>query len=141
MNLLLTAVLHQSPNLNVLGFADADWGSDENNGTSFTGYVFTINNGAVTWTSHKQSSMALFIMEAEYKSLLDASHWQKAIARLSTFLRQSLHSHQHACFPTRLFSAWTIKPPCRSFSTLYNINARSTLQFDVTLFVKPLKTT
>ena len=69
----------RSPNLNVLGFADADWGSDVNDRTSFTGYVFMINNGAVTWTSHKQSSVALSTMEAEYMSLSDAA--REAIAR------------------------------------------------------------
>ena len=73
----------RASNLNILGYADADWGSDENDRTSFTGYVFMINNGAVTWTAHKQSSVALSTMEAEYMSLSDAS--REAIARQHFF--------------------------------------------------------
>jgi hypothetical protein len=69
----------RAPNLNIIGYADADWGSDINNCISFTGYIFMINNGAVTWSSHKQSFVALSTMEAEYMSLSDAT--RKAIAR------------------------------------------------------------
>jgi hypothetical protein len=42
-----------------------------------------INNGAFTWTAHKQSSVALSMMEAEYMSLSDAS--REAIARQHFF--------------------------------------------------------
>jgi hypothetical protein len=73
----------RAPNLNILGYADADWESDENDRTSFTGYVFMINNGAVTWTAHQQSSVALSTMEAKYMSLSDAS--REAIARQHFF--------------------------------------------------------
>jgi hypothetical protein len=70
-------------NLNILGFADADWGSDVNDRVSFTGYVFIINNGAVSWSRHKQSSVALSTMESEYMSLSDAT--REAIARHQFF--------------------------------------------------------
>jgi hypothetical protein len=61
------------------GFADADWGSDKDDRKSMTGYVFIINNGPVSWTSHKQTTVATSTMEAEYMSLSDAS--REAIAR------------------------------------------------------------
>ena len=38
-----------------------------------------INNGAVSWTSHKQSTVATSTMEAEYMALSDAA--REAIAR------------------------------------------------------------
>jgi hypothetical protein len=66
-------------NLNILGYADADWGSDINDRKSFTGYIFMINNSAVTWSCHKPSTVALSTMESEYMALSDATH--EAIAR------------------------------------------------------------
>jgi hypothetical protein len=65
------------------GFADADWGSDRDDRKSVTGYVFMINNGPVSWTSHKQSTVATSTMEAEYMALSDAS--REAIARQQLF--------------------------------------------------------
>jgi hypothetical protein len=44
-----------------------------------------INGGSVSWTSHKQSAVALSTMEAEYMALSDAS--QESIAR-SQFLEE-----------------------------------------------------
>ena len=69
--------------ISVLGFADADHGTDKDDRKSQTGYVFMINNGPVSWTSHKQSSVALSTMEAEYMSLSDSS--REAIARANLY--------------------------------------------------------
>jgi hypothetical protein len=66
------------------GFADADWGSDKDDRKSMTGYVFIINNGPVSWTSHKQTTVATSTMEAEYMSLSDAS--REAIARQQLYM-------------------------------------------------------
>jgi len=63
----------------ILGFSDADYAMDKDDRKSQTGYVFMINNGPVSWTSHKQNSVALSTMEAEYMSLSDAS--REAIVR------------------------------------------------------------
>ena len=62
---------------------DANWGGDKNDRKSTTGYVFIINNGAVSWTSHKQSTVALSTMEAEYMSLSDAA--REVFARCQLF--------------------------------------------------------
>jgi hypothetical protein len=70
-------------NLNILGYADADWGSDINDRISLTGYVFMINNGPIAWSCHKKSSVALSTMESEYMSLSDAT--REAIARQQFF--------------------------------------------------------
>ena len=70
-------------NLNIYGFADANWGGCLDSRRSTTGYLFLINNGAVSWTSHRQSTVALSTMEAEYMSLSDAS--REAIARTQMY--------------------------------------------------------
>jgi hypothetical protein len=44
-----------------------------------TGYLFMINNGAVPWTSHKQSIVATSTMQAEHMSLSGPA--REAIAR------------------------------------------------------------
>jgi len=41
------------------GFADANWGNDVNDHRSIRGYVFTLNGGAIFWSSKKQSVVAL----------------------------------------------------------------------------------
>ena len=69
----------------VFGFSDADWGSNPVDRISITGYVFMINGGPVSWTSHKQSAVALLTMESEYMALSDAS--RECIAR-SQFLEE-----------------------------------------------------
>jgi hypothetical protein len=66
-----------------LGYADADFGSDPNDRISYTGYAFIVNGGTVSWTSHKQATVAHSTMEAEYMALSDAS--REAIARKQFF--------------------------------------------------------
>ena len=50
----------------MIGYNDADWGSDLDECKSTSGYVFLLNNGAITWSSKKQPCIALSTMEAEY---------------------------------------------------------------------------
>ena len=73
----------RSHSLNFFGYADANHGGDLDDGKSHTGYVFMLNNGPITWTFHKQTSVASSTTEAEYMSLSDAS--RKAIARNQLF--------------------------------------------------------
>src|SRR5262249_49265791 len=61
------------------GMSDADWASDKNDRKSFTGYIFIVNNGPVSWTSHKQSTVSHSTLEAEYMALSDAS--RECVAR------------------------------------------------------------
>jgi hypothetical protein len=65
--------------LRILGFSDSNWGGNLNDRKSTTGYLYMINNGLVSWTSHKQSTVAVSTLEAEYMALSDAS--REAIAR------------------------------------------------------------
>src|SRR5271170_6776655 len=61
------------------GFADADYAGDKDDRKSTTGYVFILNNGPISWGTHKQSTVALSTMEAEYMAISDAA-WE-ALAR------------------------------------------------------------
>ncbi|KAL7290916.1 hypothetical protein TKK_0015644 [Trichogramma kaykai] len=57
----------------LVGFADADWGSDITDRRSYSGYMFSLSNSAVSWCSKKQKSVALSSTETEYMSLSDAA--------------------------------------------------------------------
>ncbi len=57
----------------VQGFSDADWGSDETDSKSITGYTFLIGNGAVTWSAKKQDSVARSTQQAEYQAYSSAA--------------------------------------------------------------------
>ena len=48
------------------GYADADWASNRNDRKSTSGYVFILGGGTTSWSSKKQSAVALSSTEAEY---------------------------------------------------------------------------
>ncbi len=73
-----------------LGYSDADHGSDKNDRISYTGYLFVVNGGLVSWSSHKQSTVAHSTMESEYMALSDAA--REAIARKQFFQELSVQS-------------------------------------------------
>ena len=55
-----------------MGYTDVDWGGDLNERKSTSGYVFLLNNGVISWSSKKQSCIALSTMEAEFVAFLAA---------------------------------------------------------------------
>lgn len=55
------------------GYADADWGGDRGDRRSYTGYVFFLAGGAISWKSEKQTCVALSSTEAEYLSMSSAA--------------------------------------------------------------------
>ena len=57
----------------VEGFTDANWGNDVDHRHSICGYVFTLNGGAISWSSKKQSVVALSSTEAEYIGITHAA--------------------------------------------------------------------
>jgi hypothetical protein len=66
-------IVCQGNTLEVLAYSDSDWANDMKSRKSTNGYVFTIYNGAVTWKSRRQSTVALSSTEAEYVGYTEAA--------------------------------------------------------------------
>src|SRR5277367_2799972 len=62
-------------------WSDANWGGEEGR-ESVSGFIFTLAGGAVSWSSKKQSSVALSTTESEYMAILHALKEQIWIHRL-----------------------------------------------------------
>ena len=60
------SLCYQGSNLHLTGYSDADWASDLDERRSTSGYTFLLSDGAITWSSKKQSCTALSTMEAEF---------------------------------------------------------------------------
>ena len=58
----------------VNGYVDASFDTDPDDSKSQTGYVFTLNGGAVSWCSSKQSVMAGSTCEEEYIPASEAAN-------------------------------------------------------------------
>ena len=57
----------------IAGFSDSDWGGARDDRKSIGAYVFRIGDGAVSWKSKKQNSVALSSVEAEYMAMCQAA--------------------------------------------------------------------
>ena len=80
----------QPGNIIIVGYSDADWGSDENDKISYTGCAFQVHGGLASWTSHKQSTVSNSTMQCEYMALSDAS--REAVARAQFFQELNISS-------------------------------------------------
>jgi hypothetical protein len=63
----------RSDNLEVVGYADADYTDCEDSRKSTSGYVFTLAGGAISWKSSKQTTTATSTMHAEYMACYEAT--------------------------------------------------------------------
>lgn len=57
----------------LVGYADADWAGDLEGRKSTTGYLFKIVGCVVSWTTRKQSTVALSSTDAEFAALCEAA--------------------------------------------------------------------
>jgi hypothetical protein len=71
----------------ITGWCDADYAGDLSSRKSTTGYVFTCNHGAVSWSSKLQPTVAQSTTEAEFMAAgaacKDALWWRKTLADYS----------------------------------------------------------
>jgi len=71
--------------LKLKGFTDASFSSDKDDSKSISGYVFTLNGGAVSWKSSKQATVADLTTEAEY---IAASEAAKEVVWMKKFISE-----------------------------------------------------
>ena len=58
-----------SSNAGLIGYSDSDWGKNKDDRHSTSGQVFTLANGAISWASQCQKTVALSVGESEYMEL------------------------------------------------------------------------
>lgn len=61
----------QQVNRQIVGFADANWATNEEDRRSVSGYLFLIYGFTTSWTTRKQRTIALSSTEAECAALAD----------------------------------------------------------------------
>lgn len=57
----------------LVGYADVNWAIDIDSRRSTSGYVFLLENCAVSWCSKRQQSVSLSTIESEYVTITLAS--------------------------------------------------------------------
>lgn len=61
------------PEITLIGYSDADWGSNLDTRRSTTGFCFSVGTGITGWESKLQQTVALSSMEAEYMAASQAT--------------------------------------------------------------------
>lgn len=79
-------IIYEKNNSPLFGYVDADWAGCPIDRRSFTGFVFMLSGGPVTWESRKQRTVALSSTESEYMGLTEAA---KDALYLKKFLSSS----------------------------------------------------
>lgn len=80
------------------GFVDADWASCTRDRRSYTGYVFTLSTGPVSWEARKQRTVASSSTESEYMTLIEATkeeiYWKNFLgeSKLIDQLKVDIHN-------------------------------------------------
>jgi hypothetical protein len=79
------------------GYSDADWSGDSDTSRSTSGFAFIAGNGAISWSSKRQSMVALSTTESEYIGLCNAG---QHLAWLRSFFTEVDEKPDH---PTTLY--------------------------------------
>ena len=66
-------LVYGESDLKLVGFTDSSFQSDHDDSRSVSGYIFTLNGGAICWKSSKQHIVADSVCEAEYIAASDAA--------------------------------------------------------------------
>ena len=66
-------LIYGESDLRLIGFTDSSFQSDRDDSKSVSGFIFTLNGGAVCWKSSKQHTVADSVCEAEYIAASDAA--------------------------------------------------------------------
>ena len=78
-----------SGNPKLTGYSDADCAGDRDSRRSTSGNVFVLGDGAITWSSKRQNSVALSTVEAKYMALSQATQEAVWLRRLTEELGQA----------------------------------------------------
>ena len=65
-------MVYGESDLKLVGFTDSSFQSDHDDSRSVSGYIFTLNGGAICWKSFKQHTVADSVYETEYIAASDA---------------------------------------------------------------------
>ena len=84
---LITSLSLASTTPTLLSYANANWASNVNDHKLILGYVFTLEGGAISWSSKKQTTVTLFSTKAKY---ITGAH----AAKKAVWLRQLLAEMQ-----------------------------------------------
>ena len=60
--------------LDLVGFTDSDWASDNTDRKYTLGFVFMLLDGPVSWSSKKHSAIAFSFTEATYRGFVNATN-------------------------------------------------------------------
>ncbi len=99
-----------SSNPTLLGYANADWASDVNDRKSTSGYVFMLGGAAISWSSKKQTSVALSSTEAEYIAGAHAAKEAVWLRQLLSELGQDMSPPTVLCIDNQSAIAITWNP-------------------------------
>jgi histone deacetylase 1/2 len=73
LGLSFTLSPHKPNDIIIVGWCDADWGTDKSDRKSTSGNCIFINNNLASWQTKKQPTVALSSAEAELMSLVELS--------------------------------------------------------------------
>ena len=65
-------LIYGESDLKLVGFTESNFQSDHDDSKSMSGYIYTLNGGAICWKSFKQQTVTDFTCEAKYITASDA---------------------------------------------------------------------